>query len=321
MIGRRTGLAWIVAGTALLGLAHAAAAQDKVRVGLAVSGFTPYAPVYAAQELGIYKAKNLDVELTVYRGGGAAQEAVAAGAADIISFFPPGVAIGISKGVKQKIVAGAATVTPQGWHILVPPDSNIRTLNDLVGKKIGITSKGSTTDFYALWAGKTGGGDVQGIPLGGGGIIPALKSKQIDAAVLWPNLTFRLIAGNEARSLIDLGKEMPPNLPEVWVATQAMIDGKADVTRRFLESVMAATVRMQKDETFGLAYLKKYTEEKDDAIVKLAYDSVIKGARTDGRIEVAWLRNAYQLAETAGIGGLPPVEDIWTDKFQPVKAE
>ena len=114
MIGRRTGLgtglAWIVAGVVAAGTATGAAAQDKVRVGLAVGGFTPYAPVYAAQELGIYKAKNLDVELTVYRGGGAAQEAVAAGAADIISFFPPGVAIGISKGVKQKIIAGAATV-------------------------------------------------------------------------------------------------------------------------------------------------------------------------------------------------------------------
>jgi NitT/TauT family transport system substrate-binding protein len=301
--------------------AGAASAADKVRVGLAVPGFTPYAPIYAAQDLGIYKAKNLDAEITVYRGGPAAQEALAAGAADVISFFPPGVALAVKKGVKEKIVAGAASVTPTGWHIIVKADSPIKSLKDLAGKKIGITAKGATSDFYALWAGKMSGGEIQTIPLGGAGILPALKASQIDAAALWPNLTYRLIDSKEGRSLVDLGKEMPPNLPEVWVATEAMINDKPDVVKRFLESVMKATVHMQKDAAYGVAYVKKYAEEKDDAVAKEAYEAIIKTARTDGKIEVEWLKNAYQLASLAGITDLPPIETLWTDKFQPVKAD
>ncbi|MGE0745346.1 MAG: ABC transporter substrate-binding protein [Rhodospirillales bacterium] len=321
MVTRRT--VCVAVGTALVALATGgvASAADKLRVALAVPGFTPYAPVYAAQDLGIYKAKNLDVELTVYRGGPAAQEAVAAGAADILSFFPPGVALAIKKGVKEKIVAGAASVTPQGWHILVKADSPIKSLKDLAGKKIGITAKGATSDFYALWAGKMSGGEIQTIPLGGAGILPALKASQIDAAALWPNLSYRLIEGKEGRSLVDLGKEMPPNLPEVWVATDAMIAEKPDLVKRFLESIMKATAHMQKDEAYGVGYVKKYAEEKDDKVAKMAYDAIIKTARTDGKVEVEWLKNAYQLANLAGIADLPPIEQIWTDKFLPVKAE
>ena len=88
--------------TLALGLAAGGAeAAEKVRVGLSAPGYTPYAAVQAAEELGYYKAKGLDVEITIYRGGGAAQEALAAGAADVISFFPPGAAIAMLKGVKQ----------------------------------------------------------------------------------------------------------------------------------------------------------------------------------------------------------------------------
>lgn len=311
----------VAAAVALVAAAVPASAADKLRVGLAVPAFTPYAPVYAAENLGFYKAKNLDVELTVYRGGPAAQEALAAGAADMISFFPPGIALAVKKGVQEKIVAGAATVTPAGWHIIVKADSPIRTLKDLAGKKIGMTSKGSTSDFYALWAGKQSGGEIQTIPLGGAGMLPALKANQIDAVALWPNLSYRMIESKEGRSLVDLGKVMPPNLPEVWVAAQSMIDGKPDLVRRFLEAVMKGTAHLQKNEAYAIAYIKKYAEEKDDAVAKMAYDAIIKEARTDGRIEVEWLKNAYALAELAGVGDLPPIDQLWTDKFLPVKAD
>ncbi len=67
-----------------------AQAQTTVRIGLAVPNFGPYAPVHAAEDLGLYKANGVKPEITAYRGGAAGQEALAAGAADMISFFPPG---------------------------------------------------------------------------------------------------------------------------------------------------------------------------------------------------------------------------------------
>ena len=293
-------------------------AADKVRVGLATAIYTNYAPVYAAEALGTYKAKGLEVEITPYQGGGAAQQALAAGAADIINFFPPGVAIAVKKGVKEKIISGGGPPTPHGWHLMVKSDSPIKSLKDLNGRKIGISAKGSTTDFYALWSGIAAGGQVTTVPVGGRGLIPGVNSGALDGMVLWPNLTYRLIEGGKYRSVVDFGAVMKTNLPEVWVASQAMIDTKPDVVRRFLEAVMKTTKHMQDNEAYGLGYIKKYTKEKNDSVAKLAYDVIIKNATIDGMIKPEWLQNSLELATIAGIKDLPPVDQLFTDKFVPI---
>ena len=293
-------------------------AADKVRVGLATAIYTNYAPVYAAEALGTYKAKGLEVEITPYQGGGAAQQALAAGAADIINFFPPGVAIAVKKGVKEKIVSGGGPPTPHGWHLMVKSDSPIKSLKDLNGRKIGISAKGSTTDFYALWSGIAAGGQVTTVPVGGRGLIPGVNSGALDGMVLWPNLTYRLIEGGKYRSVVDFGAVMKTNLPEVWVASQAMIDKKPDAVRRFLEAVMKTTKHMQDNEAYGLDYIKKYTKEKNDSVAKLAYDVIIKNATIDGMIKPEWLQNSLELATIAGIKDLPPVDQLFTDKFVPI---
>src|SRR2546425_13216080 len=87
---------------ALLACASSASAQTTVKIGLAVPNYGPYAPVHAAEELGYYKDNGIKAEITAYRGGAAAQEALAAGAVDILSFFPPGAALAGEKGTQGK---------------------------------------------------------------------------------------------------------------------------------------------------------------------------------------------------------------------------
>ena len=314
----RSAIPALAAALLLAGLTSTGLAADKVRVGLATAIYTNYAPVYAAEALGTYKAKGLEVEITPYQGGGAAQQALAAGAADIINFFPPGVAIAVKKGVKEKIISGGGPPTPRGWHLLVKSDSSIKSIKDLNRRKIGISAKGSTTDFYALWSGIAAGGRVTTIPVGGRGLIPGVNSGALDGMVLWPNLTYRLIEGGKYRSVVDFGAVMKTNLPEVWVASQAMIDKKPDVVRRFLEAVMKTTKHMQDNEAYGLAYIKKYTKEKNDSVAKLAYDVIIKNATIDGMIKPEWLQNSLELATIAGIKDLPPIDQLFTDKFVPI---
>ena len=93
-------LAIVAVSLLVLACASAARAQTTVKIGLAVPNYGPFAPVYAADELGYYKENGVAAEITAYRGGPAAQEALAAGAADIINFFPPGVALAVKKGIK-----------------------------------------------------------------------------------------------------------------------------------------------------------------------------------------------------------------------------
>src|SRR5438552_4767037 len=154
-------------------------AADKLRVALPPA-YTPIGVALFAQEKGYLKQKNIEAEFTTYRGGAAAQEALAAGAADVGAVASPGAAIAIQKGVKQKLVANAGPTSPRGWYLIVPSDSPIKSIKDLNGKKVGITSKGSVTDFFSQFSAKNGGVTIQPVPLGGS-ILATLKAKQIDA--------------------------------------------------------------------------------------------------------------------------------------------
>src|SRR5580693_7928425 len=162
-----------------------ASAADTVRVGLAAV-YPAYAIPYAANELGFYKEKNLDVQITQFRGGPATQEALASGAIDISTIAPGAAALAMAKGIQEKIVALSVPPTPQGWHILVPTGSSIKSMTELNGKTVGVTQKGSLTDFWVQRAAAKAGITAQTIPLGAAAVMPALKAKQVDAAILWP---------------------------------------------------------------------------------------------------------------------------------------
>ncbi|HEY7246184.1 MAG TPA: ABC transporter substrate-binding protein [Xanthobacteraceae bacterium] len=304
----------------LLALAAGAHAQSTIRIGLAVPTYGPFAPVYAADELGYYKEHGIAAEITAYRGGPAAQEALAAGAADIIDFFPPGVALAAKKGIKEKIV-GIGSAKPDGWHIVVMASSPFHTVADLAGKKIGITAKGATSDFYALWAAKHAGVQVETVPLGAPAEVPTLKSGQIDAAVLNPPVPFRLILSGEGRSLIDLGKEMDANLPDVWVATQALIDSNPKAVEGTLRAIYKATAYMQKNRAYGLDYMRRFTGEKDSKVAELDYNDVLLKRPTSAKIERHWLDASLALAALGGITDLPPIEQIFTDRFSGVNGD
>jgi NitT/TauT family transport system substrate-binding protein len=316
----RTPLAALAASLLLFVCASAAHAQTTVKIGLAVPNYGPFAPVYAADELGYYKENGVTAEITAYRGGPAAQEALAAGAADIINFFPPGVALAVKKGIKEKVV-GIGSAKPLGWHIVVMASSPFHSVADIAGKKVGITAKGATTDFYALWAAKRAGVKIETVPVGAPALIPTLKSGQIDVAVLNSPLSFRLIVPGEGRSLVDLGKEMDPTLPDVWVATQSMLDGNPKAVEGTLRAIYKATAYMKKNRAYGIDYLRKFTGEKDDKVVELEYDVVLAGRPTAARIETAWIEASLALASLGGLTDLPALPELFTDRFSAVTGE
>ena len=147
-------------------LSNSAGAQDAVRIG-GTGNYGPVLPVAAAQELKLFDKVGVKVVFTNFAGGSASMEGLAAGEVDLINFFPPGLALAKRSGVKATIVS-AGTVTPRGWHLMVGKNSTAKSAKDLVGKKVGITANGSTTDFFALWAANEAGGTITRVPARGG---------------------------------------------------------------------------------------------------------------------------------------------------------
>jgi NitT/TauT family transport system substrate-binding protein len=297
----------------------AASAEELVRIGLAVPHNAAYVQFYAAETLGFYKDAGVKAEITIYRGGAASQEALSAGAADIITYFGAGVGLAVSKGAKEKIVA-AVDPTPHGWQFLVLANSPIKTLKDLDGKKVGVATKAGTADMFALWVADKGGAKVQTIPVGGGGMVPALRAGQVDAIAMFPGLSLQLLATGEARSLMDLGKDMEPTLPDVIVAPQEMMDKRPQAVRATLAALYKAVVHMRNNRDWALKYLKDFTEEKDDKVNVLTYEQVVVAMSQDGMVKPEWIANSINIAAKVwGLDDLRKVkpEDIYTNAFLP----
>src|SRR5574342_556487 len=74
-----------------------------IKIGLSTRFYGPVLPSYVAEDLKLYEKYGVKGEVTAYKGGAGAMEALVAGAADIINYFPPGVALAYTQGAKAKI--------------------------------------------------------------------------------------------------------------------------------------------------------------------------------------------------------------------------
>lgn len=308
-----------LSAAALVAMTGSAAvhAQEVVRLGLAVPNNAGYVQFYAAEALGFYKEAGVKPEITIYRGGAASQEAMSAGAADMITYFGAGVGLAVSKGAKEKIVATVDS-TPHGWHFLVLANSPIKTLKQLDGKKIGITTKAGTSDMFANWIADTNGAKVQVIPVGGGGMVPALTGGQVDGIAMFPGYSLRLQANGQARSLFDFGKDMVPTMPDVIVASQDMMDKKPQAVRGTLAAVYKALAHIRTNREWGLKFLKEFTKEADDKVNTLVYEQVVSQMTKDGMTRSEWLKNSLDIGAKVWaqpeLGRMKP-EDLYTNAF------
>lgn len=307
-----------VAALACFTSAGPAVAQDGValRVG-GTPNYGPVLPVQAAEALGLFETLGLDVDFTGYQGGAAAMEALAAGEVDIINFFPPGLALATSRGVEAQIV-GAGTLTPRGWLVMTPAGSDLTEVEDLAGKTIGITANGSTTDFFALWAADQAGGEMTRVPVGGGGLITNLLAGNVDAIVAYPPVSYQLLENGDGAVLLDLGEAMEPNLPDVWIASQSVIDSNSDAVQAYLVGIYSAVAHMQANPDWTIDFLME-TNGFERTIAEREYENTIMGLSSDGAIEEAWVDASLQLGVLAGLEGLPAASTIYVDTFVPVE--
>lgn len=299
MVGvSRRGILAAGAAVALGVMTPAANAADILRVGVA-SVYPPFVAMHVAQQEGYFADLGVEVEITQYRSGSAVQEAVAAGAVDVYAVPPPTVAVGVQKGLNAKIISRLGPPSPRGWRILVPTESSVQSMADMAGKKIAITGKGSLTDFFAMAAAAKSNVTVDTIPLGNG-VLPALEGAQVDAAVVWPLLSFQLIQSGKYRVIDDFSDVKDTPL-DVWVASGQAIAEKPAAIKSFLSGFRKGLEKVQSDEAFGLAALAKYTEQNDPEVLKQAYAELIKPASPDGVITPAGVDAALKFGAIEGV--------------------
>jgi NitT/TauT family transport system substrate-binding protein len=296
----------------------ASAANDSVKIGVA-SVYPTYSIFFATKELGYYKDANLDVDIQTFRGGPASLEALAAGAVDLCTILPTAAALAVQKGVKAKIVAMYVPVRASGWYIMVPSDSPIKTAADLNGKTVGVTQIGSLTDFWTQRVTKDAGVTVTSVPLGGG-VEAGLRSKKVDAAILWPLGSYKGIGHGDLRPIINLHNALGPTISEGVAASDEIMTKRPDVLRRWLAATSRGLIYMQQHESWTVSFLKKYFDDQDDKAVELVYSDFLKSIDPSGSMHGDWQKTSLSLAAPNIVASLPPADQVFSSAFTPIKA-
>jgi len=204
----------LAAALLLLAFQPAARADDMLKVRIAVGGGAClcYLPTMLAKELGNYEKAGLQVDLADFKGGSQAEAAVLGGSSDVVSgFFDHTVVLQPKGKFLQSIVVFDRF---PGLVLMVSPANvdKIKTPADLVGKKVGVSAPGSSTDFFVKYLLRKIGEDpsktaVVGIGTGATSVA-AMEQNQVDAGVLVEPAVTQLLARHpEVRILSDTRSE------------------------------------------------------------------------------------------------------------------
>lgn len=166
-----------------------------------------YTPLTVAKHLGYFADEGLDVTLQAVGGSNEAAIQISAGNGDIGAASPAQALVGMQSATDMQIKYVYDLYYANIWSLSVPPDSPIRSVADLKGKKIGIASMGSAgTTFGRAFAAKAGldpDRDITFIPVGSGAqAVTAVKTKAVDALAFWDAALAKFeVAGLQMREL------------------------------------------------------------------------------------------------------------------------
>lgn len=184
-IGLRTALVtFLLVLSTFSGKAQAAAAPDRIRVGL--SSYTPInAAIWIAEDKGLFKKNGIDAEVVVLAGASAG--GVSALIAGDVQFLTAGGGAVINAGLSGADVVMIGSIVNKGVQ-RVMARSDIRRPEDLRGKRVGVTRIGASSHMVLLLMLRQWGmtpNDVQTLQLNASpAMMAGLEKGAIDAAVL-----------------------------------------------------------------------------------------------------------------------------------------
>jgi NitT/TauT family transport system substrate-binding protein len=311
----------VVALAAVLLASGSALAQDKLRIGKSVPNSWAFSMTDVGIQTGIFKQEGIELAISSFKGDAQMQAGLTAGAVDVSLGSGPGLGFR-AKGVPAIGVA-AMYGAPSNLALVVLNKSPVKTVADLKGKRIGVTTAGSLTDWLTRELGRQQGwgrDGMQVMPLGSvQARLAAMERNDLDALVIEAATGFELEELKRGRIILDFGDIEKNFYTHVIFATDNMVEKRPDVLRRFLRGWFKtiAFVRANKAETVKIT---SKTIEVRESIVNRIYDAQVNGFSSDGAWDPASIEVIRRSLKDLGIlDSLPDARTIYNDKFVPVK--
>jgi NitT/TauT family transport system substrate-binding protein len=303
----------------LVAPAHAA---EKLRVGKAVAFAWTFTPLDVGIQTGIFAKHGLEIEASDATGDAKLQQALTADSLDVGIGSGPGMAF-MAKGVPAKAVAAMAGV-PRNMAVMVGYNSTAKAVDDLKGKKLGVTTVGSLTDWIGKRINTLKGWGAEGIttvPIGG---MPparaAIKTGQIDGYIGALETGYALEEAKEWRVITTATPFVDHFITHVFFVREDVIAKRPEAVRTFLKGWFEtiAFMKANKDKTVEIT---SKVLNLSPAVISRAYDEQIPIFSTDGTFDpkaVVALKQSF--IEMGLLKEMPDDKVMFTTQFVPVKA-
>ena len=272
-------------------------AEEKVRFSVAaVTG--SYMDEFVAIEKGYHRDEGLTVEM-IRAGGGIATQALIAG--DLHFSTSAGSALGaMLRGAEIKVVY--TNIDRPGYQVW-SGKPEIKSLKDLAGKKVGVTSRGDTQELSVRLLLRKHGIDANSvayIPVGFGATrLAALQTGNVDAVPLGAG-DFAQLKHPKGHMLGDTEKEI--RFAYVGLAVYSrLLARQPNLVERFLRAVIKGREYARRYREQTIPILGKYTQRKRE-FNEIDYDSTLPVLTPEGWVADDILKEDVAMrAELVGV--------------------
>jgi ABC-type nitrate/sulfonate/bicarbonate transport system substrate-binding protein len=302
---------------ALLGLSSASA--ETLRVGKAGREAFSFVPVDIGVRTGIFKRHGLDVEISSFGGDAKLQQAMAADSIDIALGSGPGLAF-IVKGSPVKGIAAMAG-PPLLFALVVRNDDTIKTVDDLKGRKVGVSTVGSVTSWIISEVSRQRGWGYDGItqvPIGeNASRVAAVRSKALDGCIVDIASALNYVQKGDGKILLRFNDLVKDFILHVIFATDKAIAEKPEALRGFLGGWFETIALMRKDKAKSVE-IAAQVMGTDAATAARIYDELMPMFSDTGRFDpkaLAVLRRSF--VEMKTLPAEPDMSKLYTEAFLP----
>jgi ABC-type nitrate/sulfonate/bicarbonate transport system substrate-binding protein len=319
-------LGWRVfalAACAILGaplFAPPPAGAETINVGKADATASHILPVNVAEQLGIFKKHGLDVKISDFTGGSKLVQAMAAGSVDIGVAAGPLMAL-VAKGAP--ILAVCDDAPPILFiGIAVPWDSPIHSVAELKGKKIGISSAGSLTDWLASELARQRGWGPEGVTEVAIGntvtaIIAAFRTHAIDADIPVTSDIFEMEEKHEGRLLIPVSDYVGNVAAGTIYATKREIASNPEGIRAFLAAWLE-TVDFMRGHKAETVKIESAVTGFSPEVMSQEYDLTIRMFSKDCKFDAESLATLQRsFADLKLVDAPIDMSKLYTEAFLP----
>jgi ABC-type nitrate/sulfonate/bicarbonate transport system substrate-binding protein len=301
--------------------AQPSAAADKLRAGKAVQVSFPMSMLELGTHEGIFAKYGVDLDITAFTGDAKLQQAFAANAIDIGLGSGPAMAFEI-KGAPT--IAVAVFAGPPGTiAVATTADSPLKSVADLKGKTLAISTTGSLTEWLTkrLSVHEGWGPDgIKMIALGAGAAMNgALFTHQVDAMMTGTENAYILADKGQARVLAGMESFVLDFMTHVVFARKDLVASNPDLVERFLKGFFASIRFAKANKAEAAAFMAPLLNETPRVFDKI-YEHEAAILSDDGHFDpkaATILKDSF--IDMGVLDQKPSDDQLFTTRFVPVK--